>query len=335
MRIHPVDQQYDNVVMSVVLDLAGTSRMVAIAYHAAVPDIDGTLAAAQFWRGQGAWSQAAHRAKRRITRGRRLVAALTATAAVASTASARLAEPAPTAGRVLALVAAASLLLVPVAGRAASRDAVAAWTRFRAISEALKAELHRYLARVTPYADADADAVLLRRYDLLLADGGDLVGPTLDVASMDRPLPPVSDVPSYLVERVQRQVDGYYLPAARRAGRAAGRIGRAATALTVLAALLSAAAGVLGDGWGLTAWVGVAAVVTTALVGYGAAQRYVQQHLEYARTADQLTRLRLTRAAGLGWADDDALVAEAERIIAQSNAAWMAKMIEEDGAAQQ
>ncbi|MEU1757143.1 DUF4231 domain-containing protein [Micromonospora matsumotoense] len=335
MRIHPVGQQYDNVVMSVVLDLAGTSRMVAVAYHAAVPDIDGTLAATQVWRGQGNWSQAARRAKRRITRGRRLVAALTAVAAVAGTTAARLAEPAPTAGRVLAIVAAASLLLVPVVGRWTSRDAVAGWTRLRAISEASKAELHRYLARVTPYAGADADAVLLRRYDLLLADGGDLVGHTVDVAPVDRPLPPVSDVPSYLVERVQRQIDCYYLPAARRAGRAATRIGRAATALTVLAALLSAAAGVLGDGLGLTAWVGVAAVVTTALVGYGAAQRYVQQHLEYARTADQLSRLRLTRAAGLGWTDDDALVAEAERIIAQSNAAWMAKMIEEDGAAQQ
>ncbi|WP_328347289.1 DUF4231 domain-containing protein [Micromonospora sp. NBC_00421] len=300
-----------------------------------MPDIDGSLAAAQVWRAQGVWSQAAQRAKRRITRGRRLVAAFTATAAVAGTASARLAEPAPTVGRALALVAAASLLLVPVVGRWASRDAVATWTRLRAISEASKAELHRYLARVTPYADDDADAVLLRRYDLLLAYGGDLVGPTLDIVPADRPLPAVSDVPSYLVERVQRQVDGYYLPAARKAGRAAARIGRAATALTVLAALLSAVAGVLGDGLGLTAWVGVVAVVTTALVGYGAAQRYEQQHLEYARTADQLTRLRLTRATGLGWTDDDAFVAEAERIIAQSNAAWMAKMVEEDGAAQQ
>ncbi|MFI9644429.1 DUF4231 domain-containing protein [Micromonospora sp. NPDC051925] len=300
-----------------------------------MPDIDESLAASQVWRGQGVWSQAARRAKRRITRGRRVVAGLTATAAVAGTAAARLADPAPTAGRLLAIVAAAALLLVPMAGRWASRDAVAVWTRLRSVSEASKAELHAYLARVAPYADADADAVLLRRYDLLVADSGDLVGHTLDVAPVDRPLPPVTDVPSYLVERVQRQVDGYYLPAARQAGRAAGRIGRSVTALTVLAGLLSAVAGVLGDGLGLTAWVGVAAVVTTALVGYGAAQRYEQQHLEYARTADQLTRLRLTRAAGLGWTDDDAFVAESERIIAQSNAAWMAKMVEEDGAAQQ
>ncbi|KWV31986.1 DUF4231 domain-containing protein [Micromonospora rifamycinica] len=300
-----------------------------------MPDIDGTLAATQVWRRQALWSQAAERVKRRITRGRRLVAALTAVAAVAGTAAAMLATAAPAAGRVLAIVAGASLLLVPVAGRWSSRGAVATWTRLRAVSEASKAELYRYLARAAPYADADADAVLLRRYDLLMADAGDLVGQTLDDPPADRPLPAVTDVPSYLVERVQRQVDGYYLPAARRSGRSAARIGRTATVLTVLVALLSAVTGVLGDGLGLTAWVGVATVVTTALVGYGAAQRYEQQHLEYARTADQLTRLRLTRAAGHGWSDDDALVAEAERIIAHSNAAWMAKMIEEDGAAQQ
>ncbi|MEV4773137.1 DUF4231 domain-containing protein [Micromonospora humida] len=300
-----------------------------------MPDIDGSLAAGQVWRGQGDWSQAARRAKRRITTGRRAVAALTAAAAVAGTAAARLATSAPTAGRVLALVAAVSLLLVPVLGRRASRDAVAVWTRLRAVSEASKAELYRYLARVAPYAGADADAVLLHRYGLLVDGVGDLVGHTLDGTPADRPLPPVTGLPSYLAERVQRQVDGYYLPAARRAARAAARIGRAATALTVVAAVLSAVVGVFGDALGLTAWVPVVAAVTTALVGYGAAERYEQQHLEYARTADQLTRLRLTRAAGLGWTDDEAFVAEAERIIAQSNAAWMAKMIEDDGAAQQ
>ncbi|MGX4654262.1 DUF4231 domain-containing protein [Micromonospora sp. SCSIO 07396] len=300
-----------------------------------MPDIDAYLAAGQVWRGQGDWSRAARRAKRRITTGRRAVAALTAAAAVAGTAAARLAAPAPAAGRVLALVAAVSLLLVPVLGRRASREAVAAWTRLRAVSEASKAELYRYLAHVAPYAGVDADAVLLHRYGQLVDSVGDLVGHTLDGTPVDRPLPPVTDLPSYLAGRVQRQVDGYYLPAARQAGRAATRIGRAATALTVLAAVLSAVAGVFGDVLGLTAWVGVVATVTTALVGYGAAERYEQQHLEYARTADQLTRLRLTREAGLGWTDDEAFVAEAERIIAQSNTAWMARMIEDDGATQQ
>lgn len=312
---------------------AGRGGGARCAYHAVVADFDAS-AVRRVWRRQSQWSQAAEAAKRRIVRARRALVALTVTAAVAGTAAARLADAAPVAGRALAIVAAAALLLVPLVSRWSASEAVRTWTRLRAVSEALKAEVYRYLAGVAPFAGADRDAVLLRRLDRLMDDAGDLVGLTLEHAPADRPLPPVADVPSYLAERVCRQVDDYLLPAARQAGRAAARLGYAAVALSVVAALLSAAAGVLGDALGLTAWVGVAAAVTTALTGYGVAQRYAQQQLEYARAADQLTRLSATRETGQGWADDDAFVAEAERIIAQSNEAWMAKMIEEDGAAQ-
>ncbi|MFF5070695.1 DUF4231 domain-containing protein [Micromonospora olivasterospora] len=296
-------------------------------------DFDASVVS-RVWRRQSLWSEAAQAAKRRIVRARRGLAVLTVIGAVAGTAAARLAGVAPAAGRALAIVAAVALLLAPVVARWASRDAVRAWTRLRSVSEALKAEVYRYLAGTAPFAGTDRDAVLLRRFDRLLDDAGDLAGHTLDVAPAERPLPPVSDVASYRAERVRRQVDDYLLPAARRAGRAAARIGYAAVALTVVAALLSATAGVLGDGLGLTAWVGVAAAVTTALTGYAATQRYEQQQIEYAHAADQLTRLCLTREAGQGWADDDVFVAEAERILALSNEGWMAKMIEDDGTAQ-
>ncbi|MET7750347.1 hypothetical protein [Micromonospora sp. NPDC005367] len=73
--------------------------------------------------------------------------------------------------------------------------------------------------------------------------------------------------------------------------------------------------------------------MTTALVGHGAAQQFEAHQLEYARTADQLYRLGRARRDGVGWTDDDAFVAEAERIISLSNEAWMARTIEEDGAA--
>ncbi|MEH0827871.1 SLATT domain-containing protein, partial [Micromonospora sp. CPCC 205714] len=174
-----------------------------------------------------------------------------------------------------------------------------------------------------------------RRADTVLDDAGDLVAHTLGVAPVARPLPDVRDVPSYLTSRVRGQVAGYYAPMAERMARLAARIRWAATAVTVASALLAATVGVLGDGLGLTAWLGVAATATTALVGYGAAQQYEAQQIEFARTADQLTRLCLTRETGHGWTDDDAFVAEAERIISVSNEGWMAKMIEEDGAAQQ
>ncbi|MEH0937934.1 DUF4231 domain-containing protein [Micromonospora psammae] len=285
------------------------------------------------WRRQGVWSRAAGDAKRRIVAARRAVAGLTIGAAVAGTAAAGIGENVP--ARVLAVVAAAALLLVPIVARAASRESVQAWTRLRSVSEALKADVHRHLAGVAPFAGADRDAVLLRRLDALMDDVGDLMGHVVDRAPDARPLPEVSDVPSYLTARVRGQVEGYYLPMARRMATRSERVGRAATTVTVAGALLSATVAVLGDPLGLTAWIGVTATVTTALVGYGAAQRYEHQQIEYARTADQLTRLLAVRAAGQGWADDDAVVAEAERIISLSNEGWMARMIELDGAAQQ
>ncbi|MEU6072867.1 DUF4231 domain-containing protein [Micromonospora sp. NPDC047074] len=298
-------------------------------------NFDTPAAVTVVWQRQAAWSRAAGQAKRAITRARLTVAALTVGAAVLGTLASQLGPARPGVGRAFAIVAAAALLLVPLAARWASRDAVHTWTRLRSVSEALKADTYRYLAGVAPFGGTDRDVVLLGRFNALTDDAGDLVGRTLGAVPPARPLPAVSDVATYVTERLQRQVDVYYLPAARRTAKAAQRVRYATTALTVAAALLSATVGVLGDNLGLTAWIGVAAAVTTALVGYGSAQQYEHQQIEYARTADQLTRLRVTREAGRGWIDDDAFVAEAERIISLSNEGWMAKMIEQDGAVQQ
>ncbi|MEW2385698.1 DUF4231 domain-containing protein [Micromonospora sp. NPDC047707] len=283
------------------------------------------------WQQQGVWSRAADAARRRIVRGRRLVAALTVVAAVAGTAAAQLGGVHLAASRALAIIAAAALGLVPLAARPTAREPVQVWTRLRSVAESLKAEVHRHLAGVAPYRGPDRDAVLLSRVDAIVDEAGDLVGHTVDVAPRSRPLPEVSDVPSYLLRRVDRQVERYYLPEARRTGAAARRVRVVTTGLTAAGAVLSAVVGVLGDGLGLAAWVGVVATVTTAVVGYGAAQQYEHQQIEYARTADQLVRLLRARRDGDGWADDDAVVAEAERLIALSNEVWMARTLEEDG----
>ncbi|MDM4719039.1 DUF4231 domain-containing protein [Micromonospora sp. WMMA1363] len=293
--------------------------------------VDPQAALEAVWQQQGIWSAAADTVRRRIVRGRRLVAGLTVVAAVAGTAAAQLAAVHLAASRALAIVAGAALGLVPLAARSAGREPVQVWTRLRAVAESLKAEVHRRLAGVTPYRGADRDAVLLSRVDAVLDEAGDLVGRTVDVAPPARPLPAVSDVESYLVLRVGRQVERYYLPEARRMAAAMRRIRAATTGLTVVGALLSAAVGVLGDGLSFAAWVGVVATVTTAVVGYGAAQQYEQHQIEYARTADQLARLRRARRDRGGWTDDDAVVAEAERLIALSNEAWTARTLEEDG----
>lgn len=294
--------------------------------------VDQSAALAAAWHQQGVWSRAADTARRRIVRGRRLLATLTAVAAVAGTAAAQLDAGHRPTGRILAILAATALGLVPLAVRYTAREPVQIWTRLRGVAESVKAEVYRYLAGVAPYRGPDRDAVLLDRVGAVLDEAGDLVGRTVDVPALAvRHLPTVSGVDSYLEYRVGRQAEWYYRPQARRMAVAARRIRMGTTVLTVAGATLSAAAGVLGDGLALAAWVGVVTTVTTAVVGYGSAQQYEQHQIEYARTADQLSRLRVARWAGHGWTDDDALVGEAERLIALSNEAWMARTLEEDG----
>ncbi|MEH0824102.1 DUF4231 domain-containing protein, partial [Micromonospora sp. CPCC 205714] len=142
-------------------------------------NFDASAAVTTVWQRQSVWSQAATAEKRRVARARRTVAALTIGAAVAGSLATQLGDPHRTASRCLAILAGAALLLVPVAARWTSRDSVHAWTRLRSVSEALKADVHRYLAGVAPFAGADRDRVLLRRADTVLDDAGDLVAHTL------------------------------------------------------------------------------------------------------------------------------------------------------------
>ena len=144
-----------------------------------------------------------------------------------------------------------------------------------------------------------------------------------------RDLPLVCDVGSYLTHRVDAQISGYYRPAARRMATRGARIRWLTVALSGTAAALTAVVGVVG-GSALTAWIGVVTTVTTALTGYGAAQRYEYQQLEFTRTANQLERLRTGRLGERSQLDDDAFVSECERIISISNEGWMAKVADEN-----
>jgi hypothetical protein len=292
---------------------------------------DPQVAASTVWQRQSVWSQAANRAKRRIDRSRSWVLALTVAAAVLGTASAQLAGRFPGVGKVLAVAAAAGLGLAPFFAKGAGRDAVQAWIRMRSVSESLKADVYRYLAAANPFHGADRDAVLLARLDERMVDAGDLVTHTADIDPVPRNLPPVTDAASYLTHRLDAQRNSYYLPAGRRMAKRASMVRRVTTVLAGAAAVLTATAGVLGASR-ITAWVGVVTTVTTALTGYAAAQRYEYQQLEYVRTAGQLERLRTGRLSGQSYTDDDAFIAESERIISISNEGWMAKVAEENPA---
>jgi hypothetical protein len=284
------------------------------------------------WRRQSQWSQAANRLKKVIGRARLAALWLAMTAAAAGTAAAQLMSVSTALGKSLTFAAAAAAALAPIATRRGGPHAIRDWTRLRSVSEALKSETYVLLAGTGPYRAGARGEALLDRVDQICADGADLL-PHLDgISPVDRELPAVSDVSSFITHRVRAQIDGYYRPKAAEIRRRISAVQRAETTLGVLAAVLAATAGAFGVAQP-AAWVAVATTVATAVTAHAMASRYEYQLVEYTRTADQLDRLLARRelavrsaAPGPGPADDDAFVEECERLISVQNEAWMVRL---------
>ncbi|MEV4620493.1 DUF4231 domain-containing protein [Asanoa sp. NPDC049573] len=277
------------------------------------------------WDQQSRWSQAADAAKAAIVRSRVIVLVLTLVAASAGTVGSQVDDAW---SKVLAGVAAVTLAASSVLIRGTSAKKVAEWTRIRSVSEALKAEVYHYQAGVAPYRDANRADELERRTSGSIDDAGDLVARSEGFVPVARPLPAVSDVTSYARERVEKQLNGYYRPKAKRMRVLAARYVRTATVASVAVAAASAlSVAVDAD---LSVWVAVVTTFSASLLAFSTAQRYSYQQLEFSRTATQLDRL----LSAFHGADDperaDRFVAECERVISVSNEAWMAKQVETD-----
>jgi hypothetical protein len=280
------------------------------------------------WQRQSVWSQTANRIKAGISRARLVTLALTIAGAVLGTAASQAIGSHPTLGRLFAAAAAVALVLVPIVGRGASRETVQDWTRARSVSEALKGEVHTYLAGVEPFGGEDRDALLLRRFEKLMGAVGDLIKHCSGISAKAREIPAVRDVASYVTVRVRGQIDDYYSPGARRMGARSTLLKRGETTLAAVAAVLAAAVGIFPSE-ALAAWIAVLTTLAAALAAHAAAGRYEYQQIEFARTADELERLLAWRTT-TGASGDDEFVAACERIISIQNEGWMAALTTED-----
>jgi hypothetical protein len=289
------------------------------------------------WNRQSIWSQTADRLKRRITRSRLVALALTVAGAVFATASSQLAGSQAALSRTFAFIAAVAIALVPVVRIGSTRQVVEQWTRARSVSEALKADVYRYLAGTSPFRGSDRDGLLAARSAEYERAAHDMVMHAEGATARQRTLPAVHDVASYLEHRISRQITGYYRPNARQMLRGLSRLRAAETVLVIVAALLSAAAATFAVDQ-LTAWTGVATTVAAAVAAHMAAGRYELQYVEFTRTASILEQLRAGFAArdvngpATGGGDhdsrrqEDEFVDSAELAISIQNEAWMAQM---------
>jgi len=229
-----------------------------------------TEAVALAWARQRVWSQTANRLKQRIDLARSVALGLAIAAATLAVAAVQVADLASWAGRTLAAAAAISAGLGPMSQRRAGTGQVQSWTRARSASEGLKTEVYSYLAGGSAYTDDDRERHLGERTRGIVADVADLQRHSLDITPDDKPVPAVTGIDSYITERVDDQIEGYYRPQAAGYVQRVGRL-RAVGNMLALVSVVFAAVAASFDVAGLAAWVPVLTTVGTAVVAYVAA----------------------------------------------------------------
>nr|WP_189036419.1 DUF4231 domain-containing protein [Streptomyces daqingensis] len=279
---------------------------------------------AAVWDQQSVWSQAAGQLKQQVVRARVTALALGLVAAASGTAASQVMAWSDTAGKVLAFAAAVAAGCAPLSARRGGPDKVSDWTRLRAVSEALKAETYVCLAGAGAYRDDGGSDLLRERAQRFVTEGGDLLRHITGVTAVQRPLPEVEDMRSYVDQRLRRQLDGYYRPRAAYMQRKVRLHERAEFALGGVGAVLAAVAATWNEEQ-IAAWVAVAASVGVAVTAHALAQRYAYQQLEFTRTSEELERLLTQWSACSEPTPEvvDRFVNECEHVISVQNEAWM------------
>jgi conflict system pore-forming effector with SLATT domain/uncharacterized protein DUF4231 len=272
------------------------------------------------WAQQSVWSQVATKLKKRLRAARRAALGLAVGGAVLSAASVTVGLGSAL-GKAFAFTGAVLVGLAGLAGNAAGPRTMRDWTRARSVAEALKSTVYTSLAGFPP---ADLDAVVRD----LEADVTDLQQYRVGTRPKQRPLPSVHDLESYLRNRVEAQITGYYRKNAHTLAGTLERFRLLSIGLAATGLVLGAAAGT----WEidrLAGWVPVVTTIGAAVTTHVAAERYSYMVLEYSRTADELERIRGRRGRMASMADAD-LVRHAENVISIQNEGWMAKLNEAD-----
>jgi hypothetical protein len=271
------------------------------------------------WRSQSVWSQTADRLKHTLTRWRDLALALSVAGGVLANAAV-LADLESLVGKLLAAVGAFAIAAAGIIRPRGSGAAVQDWTRARSVSEAIKSEVYRYLARSDEYATGDPEQRLNTALATLAVGAADHQAKAATIEPKRRSVPAVRDAATYVSERLEPQIEWY-------AGKAATmhrRIGRVSAAQLLIglggAAVAAAAAATELDS--VAIWVPVVTTIAAAVTAHAAAERYEYLLVEYSRTAAELRRLKATARAEPGF------VKRCEDVISTQNEGWMAKLAE-------
>jgi len=293
--------------------------------------VKSTATVSDVWNDQQQWSRAASRLRKSIRNWRSTALAFAILGAVLATAATQ-AGLKTGLGQGLSIASAVMLAVVPsVQKTKLSQGAIESWTRARSASEGLKAEIYLYLTAVPPYNDAKRDGELNKKADQIRGDVDDLAGHTLGLPGDHKAMPPVHDIDSYLKDRVEDQIQGYYRRRAKEHQQRLTLFRGAEFSLSLIATALSAIAAATHVG-GYSAWVAVVTTVAAAITSHIAAERYEHLVVSYMATARQLEKIvREWRASEDNSAEAAAaLVQKCESVISRENESWMAAWTRKD-----
>jgi hypothetical protein len=207
------------------------------------------------------------------------------------------------------------------------------WLRARTASEALKREAYKYAASVIPYDDPQKrDAALNGERERIERDVDDLLASTVPIATAGSAPRGKLSRDEYVVGRVRKQIDRFYLPTANANKKIAVRLRWLEFSLALAATIITAMAGVAGkELFGIKFdFVALTAVLTTiagAVLSHIEATRCDFLVMIYRATARRLS----AQLADIGdvnalspenWSD---FVNHCEAIISGENTSWAAK----------
>jgi cytochrome c551/c552 len=274
------------------------------------------------WRCHRQWSLAADAAQSQLRQWRQRNLALLVLGALAGALAAQhgLSSGFVTAA---AIVSAISLAAAAWLQRTAlTSDETAHWTGARAASEALKAEVYRYLIRVKPYDGAERTERLDAQLEVIQTRGQPWLVDQQLISPDNTPLPAVTTFAGYLAERAQRQANWHRDKIAEHI-RKARTLRICQLAATGAGVVLAAVAGAL-PGSHLAAWTAAATTIAAAFATHLAAEQHQRIAASYASTADQLDRLIADVDPAITDPDRQAqFVLGVEQVLAAQNSGWM------------
>jgi SMODS and SLOG-associating 2TM effector domain 1/Protein of unknown function (DUF4231) len=299
---------------------ANTADSNATAPAAAHPATDRQLDLV--WRRHRQWSRVANAARARLDQWRLWNLLLLVLGALAGAVAAQtwLASGAATGFAIVAVVALGLAGFIQV--RALNPGQTARWTRARAASEALKAEVYRYLIRVSPYAGVDRAETLLAQLDLVQARAQAQLVEQQTSSADDRPVPTLRTFEGYVTERAQDQANWHRRKSAEH-GRQARTLRIWQLVATCLGVILSAITGFVPS-WRLSTWTAAATTIAAVLGAHLAATQHQRIAATYAATADQLERLITDIDPAAATPQQQAqFAADVERILVAQQEGWL------------